>query len=170
MAIGEAMSAARKRKGMSQQNLSKECNYSRESIAKYETGSRKLPREMYATVTQKIDDPEFYFDTWGETTGFVSIPYFNGENIDRHPSSMVFLVKQEIEEAMERLDEVCWAKPVRAYADSERQQLTTTLHEGLDAAASLVNMVACICEYHEISMKDLFRSWHVSLKSRKYKL
>lgn len=169
MAIGEAMASARKRQGMTQQDLSEEVNYSRESIAKYETGTRTLPREMYPTITQKIDDPEFYFETWGETTGYVSIPFLNGENVDRHPASMLFLVKSETEEAIEHLREIPWSKRIDSYTNEDREQLRKALLETLDAAASMINMVASICKKHKFSMKDLFLTWHVSLKARRLK-
>ncbi|UII56681.1 helix-turn-helix domain-containing protein [Cytobacillus spongiae] len=169
MAIGEAMAEARKRQGLTQHDLSQEVNYSRESIAKYETGARKLPREMYSTVTQKIDDPEFYFETWGETTGYVSIPYFDGEHIDRHPASMLILVRSETQEALDHLKQVTWSKPIEAYSDDDREQLRKALLETLDAAASMVNLVATICKKHRFSMKDLFLTWQVSLKARRYK-
>lgn len=169
MSMGEYMAAARKRAGMTQQDLSVEVNYSRESIAKYETGTRTLPRELYSTVTQKIDDPEFYFETWGETTGYVSIPYFDGDNIDQHPSSMLFLVQSETQEAMEHLKRVCWAKPAHAYTDSEREAIKKAILEILDSAASMINLIALICKNHRFSMKEIFRTWQVSLKVRRYK-
>ncbi|UOE54943.1 helix-turn-helix domain-containing protein [Cytobacillus oceanisediminis] len=170
MAIGEEMAAARKRQGITQLDLSQKVSYSRESIAKFETGTRKLPRDMYPTVTQQIDDPEFYFETWGETTGFVSIPYFNGDHIDKHPASMVYLVTKETEEAMHHLDNLNWGKPAKAYTQEEMTQLEKALLENLDAAASMINMVASLSKTHGFSMKSLFQKWQVSLKARKYKL
>jgi transcriptional regulator with XRE-family HTH domain len=167
VAIGEAMAAARKRQGMTQLDLSQEVNYSREAIAKYEAGTRTLPREMYAKVTQKIDDPEFYFETWGITTGHVSIPYFDGEHVDQHPASMGYLVKQETEEALEHLRQICWAKPARVHNEEDRENVKRAMLEVLDAAASMVNLVAVLCKEHRLSMKDVFRAWQVSLKTRR---
>lgn len=169
MSFGETMAAARKRQGITQQQLGQEINYSRESIAKYETGTRTFPKELYSSVTQKIDDPEFYFETWDEVTGVVSMPYFDGEYIDRHPASLVYLVKKESDEALDALETICWSKPVHAYTSDDRQNLIKSLLEVLDAAASMINLVAAICKEHRISMKDLFRSWQVSLKAKRYK-
>lgn len=169
MAIGALVAEGRKRQGMTQEDVSTEVNYSREAIAKYETGNRKMPKELYPKVTQSIDDPELYFDTWEETTGYVSIPFFNGENVDRHPASLLYMTKKETDEAIEQLQHVCWAKPARAFNDSDREELFRSLLETLDASASMINMVAATCENHHISMKDLFRTWHVSLKARKLK-
>ncbi|MFD2442898.1 helix-turn-helix domain-containing protein [Bacillus sp. CGMCC 1.16607] len=169
MAFSETMAAARKRKGITQQDLSESIGYSRASVAKFETGKRTLPKEALSTVTQQIDDPKFYFETWTETTGLVSIPYFDGEYIDRHPSSLVHLVKKESDEALDALENICWSKPVKAYTNNERQDLTKSLLEVLDAAASMVNLVAAICKEHKISMKELFLSWQISLRAKRYK-
>lgn len=168
MAFGEKMAEARKRQGMTQEDLSNQINYSRESVAKYEIGTRNMPKEIYPHVTQGVDDPELYFQSWQETTGFVSIPFFDGDHIDQHPASMAFLVKKETDEALEQLDITCWSKPARAKSDDEREQMKQVLIELLDAAASMINLVACICREYKFSMKDVFKAWKISLKVRKY--
>lgn len=170
MAIGGLVAEGRKRQGMTQEDVSIEVNYSREAIAKYETGNRSMPKELYPKITQSIDDPELYFDSWGATTGYVSIPYFDGEHIDRHPTSMVYMTKRETDEAFEHLNQICWAKPAKVFSESDKELLKKSLLETLDASATMINMVAAICSEHQISMKALFQSWHVSLKSRKFKV
>lgn len=169
MAIGGIVAEGRKRQGMTQEDVSTQVNYSREAIAKYETGNRTMPKELYPKITQSIDDPETYFDTWEETTGYVSIPYFDGEHVDRHPSSMLFMTKNETEEAFEHLKQVCWSKPANAFNEKDRENLIRSLLETLDASAAMVNTVAALCSEHDISMKSIFQSWHVSLKARKFK-
>lgn len=168
MSFGELLSKGRKRQDMTQEDLSEKINYSRESVAKYETGSRKIPKEMYPRITQGVDDPELYFQSWQETTGYVSIPFFNGDNIDQHPASMAFLVKKETDEALEQLKITCWSKPARSKNDEEREKMKQVIIELLDAAASMINLVAVICREYQFSMKNIFRSWNASLKIRKY--
>ncbi|WHY76263.1 helix-turn-helix domain-containing protein [Neobacillus sp. WH10] len=168
MSFGKSISIARKRQDMTQDDLSQKINYSRESVAKYENGTRKMPKEIYPHVIQGVDDPELYFQSWQETTGFVSIPFFNGDNIDQHPASLAFLVKKETDEALEQLEITCWSKPARSKTDDEREQMKQVLIELLDSAASMINLVACICREYKFSMKDIFRAWNVSLKIRKF--
>jgi len=167
--IEKAMTSARKRQGLTQEDVSRDVNYTRSAITKYETGARAIPREMYAPVSHSIDDPEFYFNIWRETTGQVSIPFFDGEQIDHHPAAMFFLVKQETSEAVENLETVCWAKPMQSYTDEDREVLKQTIIEVLDASASMMNMVASICDVHGFSMKSLFGKWQLSLKARQFK-
>jgi transcriptional regulator with XRE-family HTH domain len=168
VAIGEEIAEARKRKGITQQDLSTMINYSRESVAKYETGSRNVPKDLYEGITNSIDDPEFYFSVWKETAGHVSIPFFDGDYIDKHPASMRYLVQQETTEALNQLNEICWAKPVQQQGKDERERIKYVLQEQLDAAGSMINLVAVMCKEYGFSMKDIFRSWNMSLKVRKY--
>jgi transcriptional regulator with XRE-family HTH domain len=168
MAIGNVIAAARKRQEKSQQDVSQGINYSREAISKFETGDRTIPKEVVQKIAQNIDDPRLYFDTWKENSGFVSVPFFDGDYIDQHPTSMMFLVQKETAEALESIKSVTWSKPARMCSGEEKDQMKQVLKENLDAAASMINLVACICKEHDFSMRDLFREWNVSLKIRKF--
>ncbi|OAH53864.1 transcriptional regulator [Domibacillus aminovorans] len=170
MTIGRKIADARKRTGHSQRSLSEmeEVAVSKESIAKYEKGTRTFPKDMYPRVAGALDDPQFYFETWQETTGYVSIPYFNGAVIDRHPAAMVHLVKSETVEAIDQVEMVCWYKPSENRTEHEKEDVRQVIKELLDAAASMINLAAELCKDNGFSMKSLFREWRVSLKARKY--
>ena len=168
MAIGTAVAEARKRQEKTQQDVSQGINYSREAISKFETGDRPIPKEVISKITHNIDDPQLYFDSWKETSGFVSIPYFDGDYIEQHPTSMMYLVQKETAEALEAIESAAWSKPASMFSTEERDHMKQVLKENLDAATSMINLVACICKVHDFSMKDLFREWNVSLKIRKF--
>lgn len=168
MAIGTSIAEARKRQEKTQHEVSQGINYSREAISKFETGDRPIPKEVISKITHHIDDPRLYFDTWKETSGFVSVPYFDGDYIDQHPASMMYLVQKETDEALDSIKSATWSKPARMCSQEEKDHLKQVLKENLDAAASMINLVACICKEHEFSMRDLFREWNVSLKIRKF--
>ncbi|MEH7490863.1 helix-turn-helix domain-containing protein [Neobacillus niacini] len=168
MAFGEAIAEARKRQEKTQQDLSHGINYSREAVSKFETGDRPIPKEVIPKISQNIDDPQLYFETWKESSGFVSIPYFDGDYIDQHPTSMMYLVKKETFEALEAMESAAWSKPAAMYSNGEKDHMKQVLKENLDAAASMINLVACVCKIHDFSMRDLFREWNVSLKIRKF--
>lgn len=165
--IGEELAKARKRKGYSQQELSMNLPISRESLAKYETGSRHLPSDMRRPIAEALDDVEFYFTTWSNATGEVSIPYLNGDYVDQYPSSMVFLVKRETDEALEQLKRVCWDKPIKTITDSEKEEIKRLVFELLDATASMINLVAIVCRDYGFSMKQIFKQWRITLKARR---
>jgi transcriptional regulator with XRE-family HTH domain len=168
MKLGEELAVARKRKGLTQEKLSENLPISRESLAKYETGTRPYPEDMRPIIASGVDDPEFFFTTWEDASGQVSIPYFDGDFIDRHPSSMAYLVKAETEEAINQLDKVSWSKPIHMRTEQEREDMKRVIFELLDAAASMINLVAIICREYNFSMSTIFKQWHISLKSRRY--
>jgi transcriptional regulator with XRE-family HTH domain len=167
MKIGEELARARKRQGISQEQLAIDLPVSRESIAKYETAARRLPDDMRRPIAQQIDDEEFYFKTWGEATGEVSIPFLNGDFVDHHPASMAFLVQRETDEATEQLQRVCWAKPVHTINELEKEEVKRAIFETLDAATSMINLVAVICREHQFSMRKIFKEWRLTLKVRR---
>jgi transcriptional regulator with XRE-family HTH domain len=167
MRIGEELANARKRQGLTQEQLAYDLPLSRESIAKYEIGSRRLPDDMRRPIAQEIDDVEFYFSTWNDATGEVSIPFLNGDYIDQHPASMAFLVQRETSEAIEQLTNACWVKPVHTRTDSDREEMRKVIFETLDAAASMINLVAVICREYKFSMKKIFAEWRLTLKVRR---
>ncbi|MBT2603775.1 helix-turn-helix transcriptional regulator [Bacillus sp. ISL-53] len=169
MAIGRELAEARKRQGYSQEQLSLDLPVSRESLAKYETGARRLPVDMRQPIAEAVDDIEFYFATWSEAAGEVSIPYLNGDYIDQHPASMVFLVKRETDEALEQLKKVCWVKPIHTRTDSEKEEINRLIFELLDSAASTINLVAIVCREYGFSMNKVFKQWRLTLKARRYK-
>jgi transcriptional regulator with XRE-family HTH domain len=166
MKIGEEVAKARKRKGLTQEQLAMELPMSRELIAKCEKGNRKLQPDMRKHVAEGLDDPEYYFMTWNEATGYVSIPYLNGDYIDQHPSSMKHLVKKEANEALDRLGKVCWVKPVSIRSSREREEMKQVVHELLDAVTSMINLVAVICREYNFSMKEIFLAWRVTVRAK----
>ncbi len=61
MSIGKEVAMARKRKGITQEQLSLEIPVSRESLAKYETEQRRLPEDLRKCITEGIDDATVVF-------------------------------------------------------------------------------------------------------------
>jgi len=167
--VGEELAKARKRKGLSQEKLALELPVSRESLAKYEIGTRNIPDDLRDDIAIALDDVEYYFVTWSAAAGEVAIPYLDGDYIDKHPSSMMILTKKETSEALENLENVCWYKPNHCIDDLEKKQLKQAMFEILDAATSLVNLVGVLCRDYKFSMKGIFKEWRLSLKLRNYK-
>ncbi|MFJ7761901.1 helix-turn-helix transcriptional regulator [Bacillus toyonensis] len=168
MSIGKEVAMARKRKGITQEQLSLEIPVSRESLAKYETEKRQIPKDLRKCITEGIDDPQLFFKMWSEATGHVSIPFFNGEHIDLHPTSMRYMVQQETNEALKQLDTLCWFKSSQAWSENEKEAMKKAMHEILDATGSMMSLVAVLCDQYGFSMTDIFKYWKVSLRARKY--
>nr|WP_309099097.1 helix-turn-helix transcriptional regulator [Fredinandcohnia onubensis] len=167
MTIGTKIANARKRQGYTQEEFVSDLPVSRESLAKYETGDRKFPFDLRKMVAERLDDEEFYFTAWNESAGEVSIPYFDGDHVDHHPASLKHLVQSETNEALEQLERACWFKPIHSSSETEKQEMKRVIHELLDAAASMINLVAVICREYDFSMKDIFKEWRMTLKIRR---
>lgn len=165
--MGEEVAKARKRQGYTQEQLTLDLPIDRTTLAKYETGASKLPDDLKPMIAQEIDDAEFYFTAWQDCTGEVSLPYLNGDYVDQHPSSMMFMVQNEIEEALDHLDSMPWSKPVNMINETEKEEIKRALFETLDAATSMVNLVAVICRDYRFSMKKIFREWRLTVKARR---
>ncbi|PGW38357.1 transcriptional regulator [Bacillus cereus] len=168
MSIGKEVAMARKRKGITQEQLSLEIPVSRESLAKYETEKRRIPKDLRKCITEGIDDPQLFFKMWSEAAGHVSIPFFNGEYIDLHPTSMRYMVQHETNEALKQLDTLCWFKPSQVWSEHEKESMKKAMHEILNATGSMMSLVAVLCDQYGFSMTDIFKYWKVSLRARKY--
>jgi transcriptional regulator with XRE-family HTH domain len=169
MSTGQAVAQARKDKGYTQDQLSMDLYCSREAVSKYETGDRTIPKDLRPKISQTLDDPFLYIEMAVEATGKVSTPVLNGEYIDRHPASMKDLVQREANEALEHLDKACMIKPIHLRTDQEKQEMKQVVMELLDAIVSMKNLVAVICKEYKFSMKEIFETWRVTLKARKWK-
>lgn len=167
--VGEELAKARKRKGLTQEELAWKLPVSRESLAKYEIGTRKIPDDLRDDIAVAVDDVEYYFVTWNAAAGEVAIPFLDGDYIDKHPSSMMILAKKETREALENLESICWYKPTNCLDEIEKKQLKQAMFEILDAATSLVNLIGILCRDYKFSMKKIFKEWRLSLKLRNYK-
>lgn len=170
MTIGKVFAEGRKRAGLSQKDLSEKdgVHYSKEAIGKAELGTRNLPKELYPKLAGAIDDPQTYFGVWEETTGFVSIPYLDGAGIVHQSAAMVHFVRTETVEAIEHVEKTCWFKPSDQRSELEKEEVQRVIMELLDAATSMLNLVAALCKENGFSMKAVFRQWRVSLKAKKY--
>lgn len=163
--FAQEMPEARKRQGLSQDDLSLRTFTSRSAIAGYETGRRNMPDDLVREVAQSLDDPELYFSAWSHIAGDVSIPIMNGKNVEAFSSSMVFLVKRETKEALEHVEDMPWYLPA---SERPKEVVEDTIMEVLDSVASMLNLVVCLCRENKIPMSRIFRKWQVTMKNRGY--
>ena len=163
--FGKELAKARQRQGMTQEELSSRGYVARSTLAGYELNRRNIPDETVRDLTKELDDVDLYFSAWHHATGDVSIPLMNGINIDAYSSSMVFLVKHETKEALESVENMHWHLPSEMRKTESVEQIISEL---LDAAASMLNLVACLCKEHKMPMARIFRKWQISMKNRGY--
>jgi transcriptional regulator with XRE-family HTH domain len=165
MSAGTAVAQARDGK-YTQEQLSIELYCSREAVSKYETGQRKIPKDLLPRISKTLDDPFLDISLGLEATGGVGIPVLNGEYIDIHPASMKDLVQRETDEALEHLAQLCVVKPLHLRKEQEREEVKKVIFELWDAAASIKNLAALLIKKCEYSSKELDEQWKVTLKAR----
>ena len=163
--FGRDLADARKRKDLSQEELSSRHFIARSSVAGWETDRRNIPDEAVRELTRELDDVDLYFSAWRHVSGDVSIPLMDGKNVDAHASSMVYLVKLETKEALESVENMHWHLPLEM---RNKEDVEKTIYELLDAIASMLNLVACLCREQKFQMVRIFRKWQVSMKNRGY--
>ncbi|AQS55271.1 helix-turn-helix domain-containing protein [Novibacillus thermophilus] len=164
MSMGQAIAEARQ--GMTQAELAEKLHLDRTSVGKYETGKRRVPEHMRATIASTLDDPVVYFAAEEEATGGVTIPYLNGERIERSLSAMKELARYEALEALEHLDRVRFHKPPEYWTEEEKAEVQQVMYELLDAAASIQNLVAVSCKDYGFSPKKIYKEWRNTVKKR----
>lgn len=167
MSIGKDVADARAE--ITQEQLAMDLHVSREAVSKYETGARKIPKDLRPRIAGALDEPGLYLGMANEATGGVSIPYLNGEHIDRHLASLKDMTQRETDEALDHLERACMVKPVDARTDQEREEIKQVVMELLDAAASIKNLVVEICKQYDFSMKEIYKAWTLALIARKWK-
>jgi len=166
---GEVIRNARKHRKMTPIEFAESLHVSRSLTEKWETGERSVVDSYRKDIAEVLDTPELYFQSWKESTGFVSLPYLDGVNIDHHPSAMRFMALREVKQALNDMDNVCWTKPVEAKSEQERQEVRKVIFEILDAATTLINLVAILVRRYDFSMKKIFKEWRLTVKARGWK-
>lgn len=167
MEIGHIVAEARMRSSFTKASIASELDYSASYVDKWERGERSIPQHVLPKLAEKLDDVELYFATWQEAAGGVSLPLLNGDYVDHHPTSMMIMAKQETREALEQIKQVCWVKPAHVRDDRDKEELKKAIFEVLDAATSMINLVAVICREHKFSMRKIFKEWRLTLKARR---
>jgi DNA-binding XRE family transcriptional regulator len=165
--IASTLKEALKHNEIKQETLASEVNYSRQSVAAWGNGTRQIPEDSNPKICEALDYPDYYLESWMHFTGGVGIPVLNGDYIDRHPASIKDLVQRETNEALEHLEEACMVKPIHTRNAEDREEMKRVIHELLDAACSIINMVSVLCREYDFSMKQIYQSWMVTLKARR---
>lgn len=164
MSMGQTIYEARR--GLTQSELAEKLHVDRTTIGKYETGKRKIPKEMRPIIANTLDDPAVYFAAGEEATGGVTLPYLNGKRIERSLSAMKELAQHEAQEALDHLNKMRFYKPADFWTEDEKVEMQKTMYELLDAAASIQNLVAVSCQKYKFSQRETYNEWRKTVKER----
>ncbi|MCK0471430.1 helix-turn-helix transcriptional regulator [Halalkalibacter sp. APA_J-10(15)] len=165
---GQLIAESRKRKRISQRELSQNMPTSREAIAKYETNARPVPKELKPFFAHSLDDAHFILEMSNDITGGATIPYLDGEKVEHHYASLTFLAIKELREAKEHLKEINISKPLPFMAEHEVDHIKRTIRELLDSIAASQTLVIDLMQHFDLSYVNEVKQWKSSLMARGY--
>jgi transcriptional regulator with XRE-family HTH domain len=154
MKVGKALKQLRGNK--TQQQLAFEFNVSRESVSAYETERAKLPSDISQKVMEKYDNPWFAMTLASEYTGGAWVQKLDGQYVDLHRSSVAMKTREELHEAIEALDSVCFVNHPRSLSNYKLQEMEEALIQAIDAIVALNHLVAVTCEEYGFSWSQLW--------------
>lgn len=142
-------------------------NLTRETVSKYENGRSKVPSDISRELVNKFDNPKFAITVRQEYTGTGPI-WLDGPNVDLHRSSVKEKTIEELKEALVKLNDFCFSKPLKNLQSFEKQALESVLNELVEAQTALDHMVAVVCEEATISYTGVWDRHYASLISSGY--
>jgi len=169
MTYGTTLKEALKAMRVDQADIAEETHYSHQTVSAWANDTRNISAETLLKVASHLDYPDLYLESAVKATDGVAIPVLDGDYIDRHPAAMKDLVQVETNEALDKMAQASMIKPIRSATQSDKEEMKRVIKELLDAACSMINMIAVLCREYEFSMKDIYKSWYVTLKARRLK-
>lgn len=163
--VGEMVKELRGEK--TQVSFGLDLSLTRETVSKYENGRSKVPSDIARALVDKYDDPKFAITVKNEYTG-TGPRWLDGPNVDLHRSSVKEKTLEELKEALEKLENFCFSKPLTKLQPFEKQSLEIVLDELVEAQTALDHMVAVVCQEAEISYTGVWDKHYASLISAGY--
>jgi len=163
--VGEMLKEMRGRQ--TQLSLGLDINLTRETVSKYENGRSKIPSDISNTLMKKYDNPRFAMVIRNEFTHTGAV-WLDGPNVDLHRSSVKEKVLEEMNEALEKLNNFCMAKPLARLKHFEYQALESVLEELVEVQTAIEHMVVVVCEEANISYTGLWDRHYKFLASEGY--
>jgi len=169
MTYGTTLKKALKATHTKRSDIAEETHYSDKSITAWANDTRTISAQALTKVATKLDYPDLYLESAVKATDGVAIPLLDGDYITRSPSGMKELVEYETREALDKLEHTRMLKPAVFATEADREDMKQVIYESLDASCSMINMIAVLCKEYDISMRDLYKKWFITLKNRRFK-
>ncbi|NIK12838.1 helix-turn-helix transcriptional regulator [Alkalibacillus almallahensis] len=172
MAQGRGRSAkrlreARKEKGQTQLQLSLDTYQSRESVTKQENEEFRVQPHLAKYFTEEYNDPRVAIEAAHEYTGW-GTPWLDGAAFDDHRASVLLQTKREVQEALDKIDDVNVAKNPNTIAEYERSEIRDLLVESAEAMTFIKQEIAIMCKDYRFDWMELWDEVNNRLKSRQY--
>ena len=144
--LGTVLREERERLGLSQSEVAAACNVDRSMISNYERGVANIPKDVVSKAIKVLGSRKLQTQKCFECqVNSLAMPYL--DKVDMHPMTVVSVVLEELQEAMDALGDLKLANK-RSANDLTDQDRMTMIHAG----EQVMDLMAGI--------NTLFNGWH----------
>ncbi|KIL73727.1 hypothetical protein [Bacillus badius] len=157
--VGRAVTSLLEEEGMTNGQMAFDLNVSAQLISHYKHDRRPMQQDIAKDSLEIYhDSPEYRGDLLHNFSHGYTSPVFRGKAIERHRLAIEANAEREIKEALQKIEEVCLAKPPGAATAEERESIEKLMDELVEARAFIDNLVMMLeKEYNIPIMKRIQR-------------
>ncbi|WP_338749856.1 XRE family transcriptional regulator [Bacillus sp. FJAT-52991] len=162
--VGRAVTNLLEEEGMTNGQMAFDLNVSTQLVSHYKHDRRPMQQDVGKQAIQIYNDnPEFVGDLLHEFSGGYTSPVFRGKAIERHRLAVEANAEREIKEALQKIEEVCLAKPPAVTTAEEKESIESMMDELVEARAFIDNLIMMLEKEYNISImqriKRLIPKW-----------
>lgn len=155
--MGDAVARLMESEELNGDQLAFDLNISRQLGSHMKKDRRKMQQDIAKASIQTYDNPEFIHDVLHEFSEGYTSPVLRGKNIEQHRLSIESYTIIELQEAINKMQEVCLAKPPSIISKEEKQEIRNLMEELLDGKVFIDNLLIQLQKDYRISIKDCIR-------------
>ncbi|MGI2329692.1 hypothetical protein [Planococcus sp. YIM B11945] len=151
---GDAVERLLAANDMSGEQLAGDLNISPQHSSNIKNNRRTMQADIARESIDIYDHPAYSMDILYEFSGGLTSPVLRGKNIEQHRLAFSANAQREIEEGLEKIKEVCLAKPPSSLDRDEKESVKSLMDELLDARIHTDNLLMQLQLEYKISIKD----------------
>ena len=155
--VGHALERLMESEKLSGGRLAEDLNISRQLGSHMKLDRRNMQQDIAQASISTYDNPEYISDVLFEFSEGYTSPVFRGKNIEQHRLVLESYALVELQEAIEKIKEVCLAKPPSIISKEEKQEIKSLMEELLDGKVFIDNLLIQLQKDYRISIKDCIR-------------
>lgn len=155
--MGDAVARLMESEELNGDQLAFDLNISRQLGSHMKNDRRKMQQDIAKASIQTYDNPEFIHDVLHEFSEGYTSPVLRGKYIEQHRLSIESYTIIELQEAINKMQEVCLAKPPSIISKEEKQEIKALMEELLDGKVFIDNLLIQLQKDYRISIKDCIR-------------
>lgn len=161
---------ARRERGLTQENIANDMNYTQQYIQQLEKGKRRLTEQDTARLARYLDDGQFKLALARRITGGLSPPYLNG--IDNHRMACMMKLTEELQEVIDiianNMQLLIRAQSAEDFQPGEKERIEEMMLEVVETVTAAENTLARLARTYNISLADLWDRHEKELSEKGY--